>query len=141
MKVYIAARATTRIDDVKKIQARLAKMGYSITYDWANDDNKVARPYRHPKSRAKNAKAIPKMLKAAADADIFILLDEPGLRGAYIEYGAYLWEAVKHPINKKVFIVGANSSDREHIFESPEYVFFVDTIEKVYDHLTQPRLK
>src|SRR5579862_5939455 len=139
MKVYIAARATTRLEDVKKLQKKLVEQGYSISYDWANEDMNIARPYRHQKSRELNTKAIAKMLGAAAEADVFILLDEAGLRGAYIEYGAYLHEALKNPKNKKVFIVGPESHQREHIFESPDFVHFVDTIEDVYAALTMPK--
>lgn len=135
LKVYVAARATTRLKEAKELQEKLTQMGHSITYDWANSDDEIARPYRHPKSRAKNSNAITKMLNAAAGADIFILIDEPGLRGAYIEYGAYLHEALKNPKNRKIFIVGPHSAEREHIFESPDFVYFVDSIEDIYKSL------
>lgn len=139
LKVYIAARATTRLEDVKIMQRKLVELGYSIAYDWANEDMNIARPYRHRNSRELNSKAITKMLGAAADADVFVLLDEIGLRGAYIEYGAFLHEALKHPKKKKVFIVGPKSHQREHIFESPDFVHFVDTVEDVYTALTTPK--
>jgi hypothetical protein len=75
------------------------------------------------------------MLNAAADADVFILLDEPGLRGAYVELGAFLHAGLKDTKNQKVYIVGPDSQKREHIFESPEFVEFVNDIAAVYKDL------
>jgi len=132
MKIYIAARAKTRAGEVMKIQDELRSMGHAINYDWAIANVNVRKPYRDPVNRRHNASAIPKMLKAAAEADILILLDEPGLRGAYVELGAFLHEALKNPQSRKVYIVGPNSHEREHIFESPEYVVFAKNIDEVY---------
>jgi hypothetical protein len=138
MKIYIAARAKTRGDEVKEIQKNLEEMGHSITYDWATADVNIRRPYRDSKNRKYNKSAIPKMLKAASEAEIFILLDEPGLRGAYVELGAFLADVLKKPKHRRVYIVGQDSHEREHIFESPDYVKFADSIEGVYQDLTQP---
>ncbi|MEX1059187.1 MAG: hypothetical protein WEC17_02035 [Candidatus Saccharimonadales bacterium] len=135
MKVYVAGRAKTRVGDINKIQEKLKSMGHSITYDWAIADVNVKRPYRDPTNREHNQSAIPKMLKAAAEADIFILLDEPGMRGAYIELGAFLADAIKRPDHHRVYIVGPDSYEREHIFESPKYVKFFDSINGVYGDL------
>lgn len=134
-KIYIAARAKTRGEDVKVIQEKLRKMGHTITYDWATEDTGIKKPYREPEHRKHNEPSIPKMLKAAADAEIFILLDEPGLRGAYVEFGAFLYDNQMNTRARKVYIVGPDSYEREFIFESPEYVKFVDTIEEVYADL------
>jgi hypothetical protein len=135
MKIYIAARAKTRLTEVRVIQDKLRTLGHTITYDWAVEDVDIKRPYRHASYRKHNALAIPRMLKAASEADIFILLDEPGLRGAYIELGAFLADALKKPRSRKVYVVGPDSYEREHIFESPEYVKFADSIEEVYKDL------
>ena len=135
MKIYIAARAKTRIDEVKQIQKQLREMGHSITYDWATEDVGIRRPYRDPDNRRHNETSIPKMLDAARHADVFILLDEPGLRGAYVEYGVFLAEALKNPKQKRTYIVGPDSHEREFIFESPEYVRFADSIQEVYRDL------
>jgi hypothetical protein len=75
------------------------------------------------------------MLKAAAKADIFILLDDPGLRGAYVELGAFLSDCMSNPVNRKAYIVGPDAHQREFIFESPEYVNFTDNIDEVYKDL------
>jgi hypothetical protein len=75
------------------------------------------------------------MLNAAAEADVFILLDEPGLRGAYIELGAFLYQTFKYPGDRKVYIVGPDSHEREHLFESPDFVKFVNSIDDVYKDL------
>ncbi|HLG91216.1 MAG TPA: hypothetical protein VI336_03620 [Candidatus Saccharimonadales bacterium] len=135
MKIYIAARAKTRIDEVKKIQEKLTSMGHSIAYDWAVANVNVKKPYRDPANRKHNEATIPKMLKAAAEADIFILIDEPGLRGAYIELGAFLADVLKRPNHRRVYVVGQNSYEREHVFESPECIKFANSIEEVYKDL------
>lgn len=136
MKIYIAARAKTRTDEVNKIQTKLRSMGHTITYDWIIDDVNVKRPYRNPENRRHNESTIPKMLKAASEADVFILLDEPGLRVAYVELGAFLADTLKMPDNRRVYIVGMNSHEREHIFESPEYVRFAKSIDEVFKDLS-----
>lgn len=75
------------------------------------------------------------MLKQAAKADIFIMLDDPGLRGAYVELGAFLLDCLENSEGRRAYIVGPNSHEREFIFESPEYVLFADSIEEVYKDL------
>ncbi len=129
MKIYIAARAKHRAEDVKKIQDKLRSMGHTITHDWASVNDSIRKPYRDPANRLHNSLHVPKFLRAAAEAEVFILIDDPGLRGAYIELGAFLFNITD---NKKVFIVGPDSHERESVFESPDYVYFVDTIEEVY---------
>ena len=135
MKIYIAARAKTRLNEVKKIQEKLSGMGHTITYDWTVANVNVRKPYRELANRGHNESAIPKMIKAATEADVFILLDEPGLRGAYIELGAFLTDVLKRPHRRRVYIVGPDSLKREHLFESPEYVKFAIGIDDVYKDL------
>jgi hypothetical protein len=137
MKIYIAARAKTRTDEVKQIQDKLRKMGHIIVYDWAVADVNIKRPYRDPLNRKHNTPAQAKMLKVVSEAEVFILLDEPGLRGAYIELGVFLRQCLDDPA-RRVYIVGPESHLRESVFESPDYVFFADTIEEVYAGLTTP---
>lgn len=137
MKIYIAARAKTRAEKVKQIQKKLRSMGHSITYDWASENHRILKPYRYPHHRKNNSLAIPKMLKAATKADIFVLLDEPGLRGAYVELGAFLSDVISNPKNRKVYIVGPDSHEREFIFESPDYVIFAENMGEVYQSLQE----
>jgi hypothetical protein len=135
MRIYIAARAKYRTEDVKKIQDKLRSMGHEITYDWAASNDEIRKPYREESNRLHNASKIPEFLQAAASADVFILLDDPGLRGAYIELGAFMYSKL-NDINKKVFVVGPDSHERESVFESPEYFYFIDTIEEVYQQIS-----
>jgi hypothetical protein len=135
MKIYIAARAKTRLDEVKQIQDKLRAMGHEIAYDWAVADVNVQRPYRDPENRQHNKAAAEKMLKTAAITDIFILLDEPGLRGAYVELGAFLHDCLKNSKGRKAYVIGPDSHEREFVFESPEYVKFAKDIEEVYKDL------
>lgn len=137
MKIYIGARAKTRLAEVKQVQDKLKSMGYTITYDWAVANADTRRSYRDPANRERNKSAIPKMLNAATEADVFILLDEPGLRGAYVELGAFLADCLKNPKSRRVYIVGPDSHEREFIFESPEYVFFAKNIDEVYTALSK----
>lgn len=135
MKVYIAARAKYRTGDVAKIQETLLSMGHQVAYDWPAGDNAIKRPYRDESNRKHNLAAQNKMLEAAAKADIFILLDDPRLRGAYVELGAFMHDCLKNPKGRIVYIVGSDSHEREFVFESPKYVKFAETIEEVYQDL------
>lgn len=135
MKVYIAARAKYRSTEVDEIQKNMKEMGYGIAYDWPAGNHAIKKPYRDPENRKANLAAQAEMLKAAAKADIFIFLDDPGLRGAYVELGAFLTDCLDNPKGRKAYIVGPDSREREFIFESPEYVIFMNTIEDVYKAL------
>ena len=75
------ARAKTQAEQVKQIQEKLISTGHTIAYDWASVDVNVRKLYRDPANREHKNIVAPKMLKAAASADVFILIDEPGLRG------------------------------------------------------------
>ena len=133
--VYVAARAKYRANEVAAIHKRLKQMGYELTYDWPAGNNEIKKPYRDLKNRKHNLEAQSKMLKAASETDIFIFLDDAGLRGAYMELGAFLRDCLERPKGRKAYIVGPDSHERESIFESPEYVIFRDTIEEVYEDL------
>jgi len=63
------------------------------------------------------------------------LLDDEGLRGAYVELGAFLTDCIRRPKDRRAYIVGPNSADREFVFESPAYVIFAKTIDEVYADL------
>lgn len=135
MKVYVAARAKTGLVEVKQIQEKLRSMRYEIAYDWATADVNIRKPYRDSVNRKHNLAAQEQMLQIAAKTDIFILLDEPGLRGAYIELGAFLADCIDNSKGRTAYIVGPDAHEREFIFESPEYVILADTIEEVYQDL------
>jgi hypothetical protein len=135
--VYIAARAKYRSEEVAEVQGKVKKLGYKIAYDWPSGNSEIKRPYRAPSHRKQNSSTQAEMLKAAAKADIFIFLDDPGLRGAYVELGAFLTDCLQNPKERKAYIVGPESHEREFIFESPEYVIFADNIEGVYKDLDQ----
>lgn len=136
MKVYVAARAKYRAEEVTDIHKKLKRMGYELTYDWPAGDNQIKKPYRDPQNRRHNLAAQAKMLKAAASADIFIFLDDPGLRGAYMELGAFLRDCLDRPKGRTAYIVGPDSHQRESVFESPDYVIFMESIENVYKDLS-----
>jgi hypothetical protein len=135
MNIYIAARAKFRAEEVKAIQERLKEMGHDVTYDWPANNHKVRKPYREPENRKFNLAAQEEMLRAAALTDVFIFLDDPGLRGAYIELGAFLYNCLENSGGRRAYIVGPDSHEREFIFESPEYVIFADTIDEVFEDL------
>lgn len=135
MKVYVAARAKYRAKDVAQIHQQLIKMGCELTYDWPSGNDEIKKPYRELSNRKHNLPAQAEMLKAASSSDIFIFLDDPGLRGAYMELGAFLRDCLDNPKGRKAYIVGPDSHERESVFESPEYVIFCDTIEEVYADL------
>ncbi|MEX2006720.1 MAG: hypothetical protein WD877_00890 [Candidatus Saccharimonadales bacterium] len=134
-KIYIAARAKYRANEIAKIQKQLQNMDHEITYDWPAGNIEVKKPYRDSESRKHNLSHMQECLEAAKRADIFILIDDEGLRGAYVEYGAFLADCLKRPNGRRAYIVGKDSHQRESIFESPQFVKFVDTIEEVYEDL------
>jgi hypothetical protein len=131
--VYISARAKTQLENVRDIQQKIANLGYQIVSDWTSAI--VKRPYRDLANRQQNIEVQTKMLERAARADIFVLLDEPGLRGAYVELGAFLTDCLNNSKGRRAYIVGPDSHEREFIFESPNYIVFADTIEEVYKDL------
>jgi hypothetical protein len=133
--VYIAARAKYRAAEVAEIQKKVQQLGFQIAYDWPSGNNVIKKPYRLPANRKANLAAQNKMLLQAAKADIFIFIDEPGLRGAYVELGAFLTDCLNNSKGRRAYIVGPNSHEREFIFESPDYVKFADTIDEVYQDL------
>lgn len=110
-------------------------MDFTIAYDWPSGDKAIKKPYRDTNNRKINLEAQYKMLESAAKADIFILLDDPGLRGAYVELGAFLTDCATNSKGRRAYIVGPDAHEREFIFESPEYVHFTDTIDEVYEDL------
>lgn len=131
--IYVSARARFRIDDVHEIFNRLTSDGYEVAYDWTKSDVKI--PYRPDEHRQHNLKVQEAMLRGAAAADVFVLLDDEGLRGAYIELGAFLLSCLDRPEGRQAFVVGPESHKRQSIFESPSLVHFVDDIEDVYKSL------
>ncbi len=132
-KVFVSARAKYRLNDAKDIIHKFKKANYRVTFDWT--DAEVKRPYRQSKNRKFNTEFHKKSLLGAATTDIFILLDDEGLRGAYVELGAFLYSCLQKKDGRRAFIVGPDSHAREHVFESPEFVKFCDTIEEVYKDL------
>ena len=134
-KVYVAARAKYRADEVEEIQKRLSESGYEAISDWTAVVKKIKRPYRDSQNRKANVRLQAQMLQNAKTADVFILLDDEGLRGAYVELGAFLTDCLDSSQNRRAYIVGPNSHTREFVFESPEYVKFCDDIEEVYKDL------
>jgi hypothetical protein len=134
-KIYIAARARHRTDEVKQIVHKFEKAGWKVSYNWTTGQIVLKKPYREPKNRVYNVQHIKASLRGASNTDVFVLLDDEGLRGVYIEYGAFLNEALNNPKGRQAYIVGKDSHIREHVFESPEFVKFCDTIEEVYKDL------
>lgn len=131
--IYVSARAAHGLEPIRAIyRRRLEKLAHTITYAWADEEG-VRKPYRDPVSRLANLAIQDAMLRGAAAADVCILLADDGLHGALMESGAFLYSCLDRPDGRIGYIVGANS--RQSIFDSPEYVRFVDDIEQVYKEL------
>lgn len=128
--VYVAGR-TKRIPEILKLYEWLEAKGFALTFAWAREDEGIEPPFRGSNSNLTKHK-MRKELVAASEADIFILLSDPGIRGAYIELGSFLNTTHRKP-HKRAFIVGGE--EFEHSFEALDSFRFVESIEKLKDEL------
>jgi len=112
------------LTETKELADWIEDRGLQIAFKWWKEAN-LSRPYRG--SKDKELKDFLEIsLARASDADIFILLSEPNMRGTYIELGAFLANQDKQ---KKVYVVGGK--DNEHIFEASEGFTFTGSVDEL----------
>lgn len=131
-KIYIAARAAHGLEPVRDIYQRIEALGHTITFKWAEVDS-VGKPYRENKSHSNNQLLAHQGLRGASEADVCILMDDPGLWGALIEWGAFLSNCEKFPDARLGYIVGAEG--RHSVFDVLPHVRIVDSIDDVLNEL------
>jgi len=113
----------------KKLAAWLEEHDFTISYKWWNEEI-LPKPFRgnnNPKLHV----IMKNELISAAGADIFVLFSAPGMRGAYIELGAFLADA--DTSNKTVYVIGG--AQEEHSFESLSHFVFVDSVDELKQEL------
>jgi hypothetical protein len=129
-RVYLTGRSTASHYDIPELGDLLEVSGYEITWRWW-EEGAPKKPYRSPESHKHNVGVVKEALGSAATADILIQLSQPGMRGVYVEQGAFLaaWERGDNP-NPRMYIVGG--ADQEHVFESLPFVSFT-TMDELQD--------
>lgn len=123
---YIAARPRYRMKEVARLDEFLIDLGLENTFDWSTDvvNEEVKRPYMdNPKSSADIGD---QMMQAAHSADIFILLHDQDLVGAFMEYGVARYNAIQNP-DKLILVV--NMGGRDSIFLHRENIISFQSIE------------
>ncbi|HEY8109219.1 MAG TPA: hypothetical protein VIF43_04400 [Patescibacteria group bacterium] len=125
---YVASRVR-EADRAKALAKGLADIGYRTILDWTSYEPK--KPYRE--NRTANREFSIQAVEAARDADVFVLLDAPGMVGAYIETGVAIAETLRNP-KKRVFVAGEPM--RDSVFFSLPSVEYVDSTEEIVEALT-----
>ena len=126
-RVYIAARLS-RLLEIKEFAVWLESQNFEIAFRWWNQ-GEFNRPYRNSNNPELNA-SLKASIAHARDADTFILFSEPGMRGAYVELGAFLADESSH---KQTYVVGGG--DQDHIFEALDGFVFVKSTEELKEIL------
>lgn len=123
---YIAARPRHRLKEVTHLNKFLTAQGLENTLDWSTDEinKEVKRPYiDNPKS---SADVGDRMMQAVHLADIFILLHDQDLVGAFMEYGVARYNAIQ---NKDKILLIVHMSGRDSIFLHRENIISFESIE------------
>ncbi|HEX9679153.1 MAG TPA: hypothetical protein VGA08_00845 [Candidatus Saccharimonadales bacterium] len=129
MKVYIAAR-TKRADDACYLADKLEQEKHSVTFKWF--DEVITNRIQNKGAHRDYYQFVRKALLSASNAEIFILLSDSGMRGTYVEMGAFLLSQLQNPkSNPKLIIVGGEK--HSHIFESVSFTYHVDSVDQVID--------
>lgn len=131
-RIYVAAKPSNHIEVVRQMYKDFEAMGHSITKKWTDED--VRRPYRNPDNRTHNLMFQNECLLGAYNADVFVLMQGPELDGALKEAGAFLVSVVQQPKGRLMYIVEEDHI-RQSIFDSPEYVRIVDSVDSIYESL------
>lgn len=126
--VYVASRVH-EADRAKALAKELEAIGYRTVLDWTSFQ--VKKPYRE--NRSANRDFAIRAVEAARDADVFVLLDAPGMVGAYIETGVAIAETLRNP-KKRVFVAGEPM--RDSVFFSLPSVEYVDSTDEIIEALT-----
>lgn len=133
LDVYYAGRVAHGLDEVREVYSRIRKMGHSITYAWAEIPT-VKKPYSD--FAEENKPIAEAMLKGAFEADVLILVDDPNLRGALDEHGAFLTSTLYRPEGKICYMVpGIEGRGRGSIFDTLDVVREKENLEEVYKEL------
>lgn len=110
------------------IKAKLEKQGHEMTFDWTNGTD--IKPYNQ--NVAETQKLSDLALNGAIDADVFILIPEPGGTGMYVEYGAALAQ-FKMTQKPKIFLLGPHKE--EVIFNFHPYAVWKETLEEILNEI------
>lgn len=124
---YIAARPSKRTELVRELSELLKKRGFESALDWVDikETGRVSRPYADYPNESER---IGDAMLNAANSDIFILLHEPDLEGALMEYGVARYGTISNP-QKRIAVL--NLGARDSIFLHHKNVTLLSSIKEL----------
>ena len=130
MKIFIAGKARDGgISRVAKLYEQFEAIGCEVLYKWADESIELDKPYRENLDSQINREVQKSALEAATTAQVFILIGEPELSGAFIELGAFLG-SLKEGNHRKAYIIDEGVDTT--VFETNPNVEIVDDIDDVF---------
>lgn len=131
---YIAARPKNRLKEVSELNEFLVSQGLENTLNWSADiiNEEIKRPYiDNPES---SAEVGDRMMQAANSADIFILLHDQDLVGAFMEYGVARYNAIENP-DKLILVV--HMGGRDNVFLHRKNIISFESIDLLKDWIVK----
>jgi len=126
MNFYIATRFSNEDfrQQALEIKDKLEAAGHKMTFDWMN--GKTLKPYSENVEITREASQM--ALNGALEADLFILIPEPGGTGMYVEFGAALAKSLTDK-NLRIYLLGPYKD--YVLFNYHPSVVWKDSIEEI----------
>jgi len=120
-------------DAVQHILRELQLIGIEPTFDWTTQQQKIQKPYLA--HRSQNRESAETMLRATAEADIFVLVMGGEVYGAIGEFLAYC--QAHTPSHRLAYVLGNPDEFRQSLFMCLNGVIVVETIEDLVAEITR----
>ena len=124
---YLAGKVAGNkaLQELPALSTELESRGHLNIYPWWQQN--VKKPYLE--YRDHNALLAQAMVKAAYEAEVFMLFASPDLLGASIEYGVAL-TASEYQLDKRIYVIGALAT-RQSIFYTPSQVEVIPSVQSI----------